>query len=138
METYRIYYNRIEEFYIDIQANSIKEARNKWYKNDLQSEEETGNYNIKVIGIEVVNRKDNNEKIKVMKNKVKQVKQYLLYIQNQEDNVKNGNWSIEYYDKYHDLQDRIEALEYENIPYKTVVEYTNGEKAELNFNLERI
>ncbi len=69
-----------------------------------------------------------------MENKVKEVKQYLLYVQNKEDNVKNGNWSIEYYNTHHDLQDRTEALEYENIPYKTVIEFTSGEKTEFNFN----
>ena len=43
---YRIHYNRIEEFYIDIEAKNKQEARRKWKESDLQNEQETGNYNV--------------------------------------------------------------------------------------------
>ena len=43
MKNYRIYYNRIEEFYIDIKAKDKEKAEEKWNRSDLQEEEETGN-----------------------------------------------------------------------------------------------
>jgi len=43
---YRIHDNRIEEFYIDIEAKNKQEARRKWKESDLQNEQETGNYNV--------------------------------------------------------------------------------------------
>jgi hypothetical protein len=49
---YRVYYNRIEEFYIDIQARDEPEAREKWEKSDLQEEEETGNSNTIITEVE--------------------------------------------------------------------------------------
>ena len=48
---YRIHYNRIEEFYIDIEAKNKQEARRKWKESDLQNEQETGNYNVVITKI---------------------------------------------------------------------------------------
>ena len=48
---YRIHYNRIEEFYVDIEAKNKQEARRKWKESDLQNEQETGNYNVVITKI---------------------------------------------------------------------------------------
>lgn len=40
---YRVYFNRVEEFYIDFEAESEQEARKLFEESDLQEEEETGN-----------------------------------------------------------------------------------------------
>ena len=39
---------------------------------------------------------------------------------------KDGNWNIEKYDLWHDLQDREMALELQGIPTKVFIEFTNG------------
>jgi hypothetical protein len=54
MKVYRIYYNRLETFCIDIPANSKKEAKKLWEIDDLEYEEEIGDYDIKITGIEKV------------------------------------------------------------------------------------
>ena len=38
------------------------------------------------------------------------------------------NWDIEYYNLWHDLQDRAMALEIQKKPFKIVIEYTNNTK----------
>jgi len=52
---YRIHYNRIEEFYIDIKAKNKQEARRKWKESDLQNEQETGNYNVVITKTKKIN-----------------------------------------------------------------------------------
>ena len=52
---FRIYYNRIEEFYIDIKAKNKQEARRKWKESDLQNEQETGNYNVVITKTKKIN-----------------------------------------------------------------------------------
>ena len=61
---------------------------------------------------------------------MKTVKQYLLYVQTKENTI--PNWSIEYYNLWHDLQDRAMALEIQKKPFKIVIEYTDKTKEELN------
>ena len=58
---------------------------------------------------------------------MKTVKKYLLYVLNDKrEQSKNGNWNIEKYDLWHDLQDREMALELQGIPTKVFIEFTNG------------
>ena len=58
---------------------------------------------------------------------MKTVKQYLLYVLNDKgEQSKDGNWNIEKYDLWHDLQDREMALELQGIPTKVFIEFTNG------------
>ena len=58
---------------------------------------------------------------------MKTVKQYLLYVLNDKgEQSKDGNWNIEKYDLWHDLQDRETALELQGIPTKVFIEFTNG------------
>jgi hypothetical protein len=57
MKTYRIYYLREEEFYIDLQANTIEEAKEKWEESDLQEEHETGIYDISITDAEELKEK---------------------------------------------------------------------------------
>jgi len=70
-----------------------------------------------------------------MKKEIKQVNQYLLYVPTPQGTF--PNWKIEYYDLFHDLQDRAETLEIQEIPHKIVIEYTDGTKEPFNFNQER-
>jgi hypothetical protein len=53
---------------------------------------------------------------------MQQIKQYKLYVYI--DNTDNSN--IEYYDIYHDLQDRIMTLEIQGKRFKALVEYDDG------------
>lgn len=52
MKTYRVYFNRIEEFYIDLEAKNKKQVKDLWDRNDLQEEEETGNSDTVITDIE--------------------------------------------------------------------------------------
>jgi len=64
---------------------------------------------------------------------MKTIKQYLLYVlNNKELQASKGNWNIEYYNLWHDLQDRAMALEIQKIPFKIVIEYTDKTKEELH------
>ena len=61
---------------------------------------------------------------------MKAIKQYLLYIQTEPQTI--PNWNIEYYNLWHDLQDRAMALEIQKKPFKVVIEYTNDTKEAIN------
>jgi predicted S18 family serine protease len=51
MKKYRVYFNRIEEYYIEIKANSKDEAELFWEESDLEDEIETGNIKEEIVGI---------------------------------------------------------------------------------------
>ena len=48
---FRVYFNRVEEFYIDFEADSEEEARKMFDESDLQDEEETGNSDTIITGV---------------------------------------------------------------------------------------
>jgi hypothetical protein len=69
-----------------------------------------------------------------MENKLKEVKQYLLYTPKN----KQGNWNIEHYDLWDDIQGRAMVFEMRGQPTITMVEYTDGEKETLEDTREII
>lgn len=63
----------------------------------------------------------------------KTIKQYLLYVPTDKDvPLSQGNWNIEYYDLWDDIQGRAMALEMNKTDFKIIIEFEDGTKKNID------